>query len=217
MPLRSPKMYFCIFGFQRLVWWPKWTPASSSSFMVMLAMGILPSVRLARRTPAAPGSDRTDLRGVRDGELLRRVYLERTYSSVRSQVQTRSSPRPRPEVDRDVILRLAQIGLDPVQRTPSGAAPARPGARRRTQMATRSCSIRAAGCPSAIMIAPQFGSAPLMAVLTRGEFADAPASSGRRGGWAPRTATVDDHRGALAVLHEHERQALGHRLEAAAN
>jgi hypothetical protein len=24
-------------GFQRLVWWPKWTPASSSSFMVMLA------------------------------------------------------------------------------------------------------------------------------------------------------------------------------------
>src|SRR5215475_6503660 len=38
MPLRSPKMYFCIFGFQRLVWWPKCTPASSSSFMVKAAM-----------------------------------------------------------------------------------------------------------------------------------------------------------------------------------
>ena len=30
MPLRSAKMYGFIFGFQRLVWWPKWTPASSS-------------------------------------------------------------------------------------------------------------------------------------------------------------------------------------------
>ena len=35
MPLRAPKMYGFIFGFQRLVWWPKWTPASSSCFMVM--------------------------------------------------------------------------------------------------------------------------------------------------------------------------------------
>src|SRR6185436_9102873 len=33
MPLRSPKMKSFIFGFQRFVWWPKWTPASSSSFM----------------------------------------------------------------------------------------------------------------------------------------------------------------------------------------
>src|SRR6266571_8823179 len=37
MPLRSPKMYSFILGFQRLVWCPKWTPASSNSFMVMLA------------------------------------------------------------------------------------------------------------------------------------------------------------------------------------
>src|SRR5713226_2188387 len=35
MPLRSPKMYSFIFGFQRRVWWPKWTPASSSSFIVI--------------------------------------------------------------------------------------------------------------------------------------------------------------------------------------
>ena len=34
MPLRSPKMYSFIFGFQRRVWWPKWTPASSRSFML---------------------------------------------------------------------------------------------------------------------------------------------------------------------------------------
>jgi hypothetical protein len=34
MPLRSPKMKRFIFGFQRRVWCPKWTPASSSCFMV---------------------------------------------------------------------------------------------------------------------------------------------------------------------------------------
>ena len=27
--LRWPKMYGAIFGFQKRVWWPKWTPASS--------------------------------------------------------------------------------------------------------------------------------------------------------------------------------------------
>src|SRR5581483_7720734 len=35
MPLRAPKMYGFIFGFQRLVWWPKWTPASRSCFMLI--------------------------------------------------------------------------------------------------------------------------------------------------------------------------------------
>src|SRR5512132_670430 len=34
MPLRAPKMYGFILGFHRLVWWPKWTPASSRFFMV---------------------------------------------------------------------------------------------------------------------------------------------------------------------------------------
>src|SRR5438094_3316704 len=37
MPFRSPKMYSFIFGFQRLVWWPKWTPASSRSFIAIAA------------------------------------------------------------------------------------------------------------------------------------------------------------------------------------
>jgi hypothetical protein len=35
MPFRSPKMNCFIFGFQRLVWCPKWTPASSKSFNAM--------------------------------------------------------------------------------------------------------------------------------------------------------------------------------------
>src|SRR5437867_9023086 len=33
MPLRWPKMYCFIFGFQRFVWCPKWTPASRRSFI----------------------------------------------------------------------------------------------------------------------------------------------------------------------------------------
>ena len=33
-PLRSPKMYGFIFGFQRWVWWPKCAPASSNCCMV---------------------------------------------------------------------------------------------------------------------------------------------------------------------------------------
>src|SRR5690349_15467342 len=37
MPLRSPKMYSFIFGFHRLVWWPKWTPASSNSVIAIAA------------------------------------------------------------------------------------------------------------------------------------------------------------------------------------
>ena len=38
MPLRSPKMKRFIFGFQRRVWCPKWTPASSICRMVMTAI-----------------------------------------------------------------------------------------------------------------------------------------------------------------------------------
>ena len=45
MPLRSPKMYGFIFGFQRLVWWPKWTPASSRSF-IAIAFKLLVSCRV---------------------------------------------------------------------------------------------------------------------------------------------------------------------------
>src|SRR4030042_3352412 len=42
MPLRWPKMYSFICGFQRLVWWPKCTPASKSSFIVTETTGFLP-------------------------------------------------------------------------------------------------------------------------------------------------------------------------------
>src|ERR1051326_2054117 len=44
MPPRSAKMNRFIFGFQRRVWWPKWTPASRSSRMETTAMGFLPLV-----------------------------------------------------------------------------------------------------------------------------------------------------------------------------
>ena len=44
-PLRSPKMYGFILGFQRWVWWPKCAPASSNCCMVttVAAIGLSPS------------------------------------------------------------------------------------------------------------------------------------------------------------------------------
>src|SRR6476620_2939233 len=49
MPLRAPKMKLFIFGFQRLVWCPKWTPASIISRMVIgasLGAGCVSGVRV---------------------------------------------------------------------------------------------------------------------------------------------------------------------------
>src|SRR3989441_1145872 len=115
MPLRSPKMYFCIFGFQRFVWWPKCTPASSSSFIVNAAM-YPPSVclrraqqaRLGRRGSPRDGQQRAlppKTRGVRDGELRRVLRVE-------SHVFLAEIARPDAvlaatelQVDRDVVFR----------------------------------------------------------------------------------------------------------------
>src|SRR5262245_29873610 len=54
MPLRAPKMYGFIFGFQRLVWWPKCTPASSSCLIVTsliraLSCALLHDTRVPRQ------------------------------------------------------------------------------------------------------------------------------------------------------------------------
>src|SRR5713101_7459683 len=56
MPLRAPKMYGFIFGFHRLVWWPKWTPASSRFFMVtsVIRAPWYPSLLSARRSKRGP-------------------------------------------------------------------------------------------------------------------------------------------------------------------
>src|SRR5262245_31941645 len=66
MPFRSTKMNRFIFGFQRRVWCPKWTPASSRSFMVMLGTSYLPGLwsstqplswtHLSAREPPASGA-----------------------------------------------------------------------------------------------------------------------------------------------------------------
>src|SRR5215218_162857 len=56
MPLRSVKMNRFIFGFQRRVWCPKWTPLSSSCFMLTTA--IAASLFCARPPAAHLGSSR---------------------------------------------------------------------------------------------------------------------------------------------------------------
>src|SRR3569623_341338 len=58
MPPRSVKMKRFIFGFQRRVWWPKWTPASSNSFMETTGMRAPFSVSIAILRRASRGSRR---------------------------------------------------------------------------------------------------------------------------------------------------------------
>src|SRR6185312_9836196 len=59
-PLRSPKMYGFILGFQRWVWWPKCAPASSNCCMVttvaaiVILLPVLP--RWSRMTRLAAGT-----------------------------------------------------------------------------------------------------------------------------------------------------------------
>src|ERR1700734_1062189 len=62
-------MYSFILGFQRLVWCPKWTPASSSSFMVIVAnepprsvciLRAAEPLRIAIPVPAPRGSGRIE-------------------------------------------------------------------------------------------------------------------------------------------------------------
>src|SRR5215212_8761611 len=59
MPPRSPKMKRRIFGFQRRVWWPKWTPASRSSRMLTAICGssLLVGERCRRREPGGPACE----------------------------------------------------------------------------------------------------------------------------------------------------------------
>ena len=62
MPLRSAKMYGRILGFQRRVWWPKWTPASSSwrietAGMDVLLLGCDLRAPLVRGPPVAAPDD----------------------------------------------------------------------------------------------------------------------------------------------------------------
>src|SRR5437660_5016957 len=111
MPLRSPKMYFCIFRFQRLVWWPKCTPASSSSFIVSVAMRP-PSVCPPPRSGA---SLRPNVRGVRDGAL-RRVLAVDPYvllTEVAGEDLLLSAPQP--QVDRDGVLLPSHDLPDPLE------------------------------------------------------------------------------------------------------
>src|SRR5689334_13138623 len=68
MPDRSVKMKRRIFGFQRRVWWPKWTPASRRSRMEATAIEIAPSGWIwaapdgvvAHRPPRACGARREE-------------------------------------------------------------------------------------------------------------------------------------------------------------
>src|SRR5688572_25709165 len=59
MPPRSVKMKRFIFGFQRRVWWPKWTPASRSSRMETTAKALGPFPGLVGATAGGARAEPT--------------------------------------------------------------------------------------------------------------------------------------------------------------
>ena len=140
IPLRSAKMYSRIFGFQRRVWCPKWTPASSSCFMVVAAMGreppVVPPPAVGSRVDRACGGTVTDRdrEGVCDG-----------WSSRTARAKAEPSPCGRsPSIPRRRAGRPAAWPSRPgtgteVLRNPTRSYLAAPHRR----LACRSCTLRA--------------------------------------------------------------------------
>src|SRR6266571_1964628 len=82
MPLRSVRMNRFILGFQRRVWWPKWTPLSRSCLMV--TTGVIPvSPSCSCAVPRAPA------RSVRPGA---RTHVPQHFAADRLDVRTAGSP-----------------------------------------------------------------------------------------------------------------------------
>src|SRR3954470_13257469 len=94
MPPRSVKMKRFIFGFQRRVWWPKWTPASSSSFMETTGMGAPFYGSCGRYKPADLAGCRAESRGHRP---MRVSHRGEGTSNVPMVPPVRGSPRARAE------------------------------------------------------------------------------------------------------------------------
>src|ERR1700675_1884353 len=122
MPLRSPKMYFCILGFQRFVWWPKCTPASSSSFMVSAAISFSSSVGL--RSGAARSAPCTPLRRMPQGPKLAIVRFKLANCSI--------SALASPLIHSGLASRLRRSARTA---TPAGS----------TQLSPRGCAVQLAG------------------------------------------------------------------------
>src|SRR5262245_31621583 len=106
-------MYFCIFGFQRLVWWPKCTPASSNSFMVSAAMAP-PSPSVCLRRTHGRGPHRV-LPGVRDGTLCRVLRVDPHVLLAEVAGPDPLLAASKPQIDRDRVLRLAHRLADPIE------------------------------------------------------------------------------------------------------
>ena len=112
MPPRSPKMKRRIFGFQRRVWWPKWTPASSSSLMPTSGHGAAPlcdwwcsprrGIARTRRSDApgraaSPGLGRGSSDG---GSATESSASQVSRSAPRRSAPARSAGQRRADVDR---------------------------------------------------------------------------------------------------------------------
>src|SRR2546430_16905629 len=82
MPPRSVKMKRRILGFQRRVWWPKWTPASRSSRIETTDIGEIPFLVGAAIAAGGPGWNRRPSTPAPPPRLIHRVgYGKPLHSS----------------------------------------------------------------------------------------------------------------------------------------
>src|SRR3954452_22850680 len=128
MPLRSVKMNRFIFGFQRRVWCPKWTPLSSSCFMLTTAMPCSLSVVRAARGPcssvvAGPGGDRPGVLQHHTPEAVARRDRGGDCPAVRREGERAKSTRPRRIARAAYLVRSGPFRgrSDRPQTTPGGA------------------------------------------------------------------------------------------------
>src|ERR687885_1962707 len=122
MPPRSVKMKRRILGFQRRVWWPKWTPASSSSRIETTGTDSAPFGWLGLLPAGAGWNRRSRGAGTATG-LIRRVGCENRGMVADGDFGTKACRLPRadggpavgavpsPEVDvRELVVRVGTIG-----------------------------------------------------------------------------------------------------------
>src|SRR5213075_214000 len=115
-PLRSPKIYGFILGFQRWVWWPKCAPASSNCCIVttVVAIGLLLPVlpRRSHVTDLAAGTGYvSSVCGMR-GPLAEAVRAFKGLATVRRSGLTHENKE-------GTILRLSPSALEPLEQSGS--------------------------------------------------------------------------------------------------
>ena len=161
MPPRSAKMKRRIFGFQRRVWWPKWTPASSSSRMettdirfLSLGFGRFAGERRvepAFRRPAPPPGRCSPGRGTKPRKSSRTLRWSAPFAPMMAPWNARRARRRHPEgglAARGRGGRARVSATTSCRRSSGSAGSASSATRRRSSPSSRAASWTPPGAPA---------------------------------------------------------------------